>query len=296
MDYVLACSSTCDLDLDLLNSKGIETVCFKYIIDGKEYNDNFFKSYDYVKFYADIAQGMQPTTSQVGYGDYMEFFEKFLNAKKDVLYIDLSSGISGDFSTLQMVKEELDEKYPDNKLYIVDSLCASSGQGMLAMYAQMNKEKGMSIEDNYKWCEENKLNIQHWFISTDLTSFVRGGRISKTSGFFGSMLKICPLMTVAVDGTLLPLEKIRTKSKAMNGQVNKMIELADNGKDYDGLCYISVSQCDSDAEILATMIRETFPKVKDIKIFHIGTTIGSLTGPGTISLFFKGKKREYKQK
>ena len=239
---------------------------------------------------------MQPTTSQVGYGDYMEFFEKFLNAKKDVLYIDLSSGISGDFSTLQMVKEELDEKYPDNKLYIVDSLCAFSGQGMLAMYAQMNKEKGMSIEDNYKWCEENKLNIQHWFISTDLTSFVRGGRISKTSGFFGSMLKICPLMTVAVDGTLLPLEKIRTKSKAMNGQVNKMIELADNGKDYDGLCYISVSQCDSDAEILATMIRETFPKVKDIKIFHIGTTIGSHTGPGTISLFFKGKKREYKQK
>ena len=295
MGYVLACSSTCDLDLDLLNSKDIKIAFFKYIIDDKEYNDNFFQSYDYTKFYSDIAAGMKPTTSQVGYGEYLNFFEPFLKEKKDVLYIDLSSGISGDFSTLQMVKEELDEKYPDNKVYIVDSLCASSGQGMLAIYAWMNKESGMSIEENYKWCQDNKLKIQHWFISTDLSSFVRGGRISKTSGFFGTMLKICPLMTVAKDGTLLPLEKIRTKSKAMSGMINKMLELADNGREYDGLCYISVSQCDADAEILACMIRENFPKLKDVKIFHIGTTIGSHTGPGTIALFFKGKEREYSQ-
>lgn len=293
MDYVLSCSSTCDLDREMLRENNIEFACFKYIIDGKEYEDNFYQSYDYRKFYEDISNGMKPTTSQVGYGDYIEFFEKFLKEGKDVLYIDLSSGISGDYNTLKMVVEELNEKY-ENKIYAVDSLCASSGQGMLVMYAAENRKNGMSIEDNYKWCEDNKLNIQHWFISTDLTSFVRGGRISKTSGFFGSMLKICPLMTVATDGTLLPLEKIRTKSKAMQGQINKMIELADNGKDYDGLCYICVSQIDSDAEILAAMVRENFPKVKDVKIFHIGTTIGSHTGPGTISLFFKGARRTFK--
>ncbi|MDD6498216.1 MAG: DegV family protein, partial [Solobacterium sp.] len=165
MDYVLSCSSTCDLDREMLRENNIEFACFKYIIDGKEYEDNFYQSYDYRKFYEDISNGMKPTTSQVGYGDYIEFFEKFLKEGKDVLYIDLSSGISGDYNTLKMVVEELNEKY-ENKIYAVDSLCASSGQGMLVMYAAENRKNGMSIEDNYKWCEDNKLNIQHWFIST----------------------------------------------------------------------------------------------------------------------------------
>lgn len=290
MAYEIVCCSTVDIDKQILIDRNIKWINFKYIIDGKTYEDNFFESYDYEKFYADIAGGMEPTTSQVGFGKYMEELEPIIASGKDVMIIDLSSGISGDYNTLVSVANELNEKYPNNKIVAIDSLCASAGYGMLVCMAADNRDEGMSFTDNCKWVEENKLKIHHWFISTDLTSFVRGGRISKASGFFGGMLKICPLMCVAKDGTLLPLEKIRTKTKAMKGQLAKMEELCENGQNYDGYVYISVSACDDDGEELARMIKEKFPKT-DPKVFHIGTTIGAHTGPGTIALFFKGSVR-----
>lgn len=290
MAYDILCASTVDIEKSILDERDIKCVNFKYIIDGKDYDDDFFNSYDYEKFYSDIAGGMEPTTSQVGYGRYEEVIEASLKAGRDIMIIGLSSGISGDFGTLCSVCNDLNEEYPNNKAYPIDSLCASAGYGLLTLLADDNRKAGMSFEENCKWVEENRLNVNHWFISTDLSSFIRGGRISKTSGFFGTMLKICPLMCVAKDGTLLPLEKIRTKSKAMEGQLNKMLELADNGTDYDGYCFISNSAVDDDAAKLKEMIEEKFPKV-DVKISHIGTTIGAHTGPGTIALFFVGKQR-----
>ena len=290
MAYDIMCGSTVDVDENILKERGIKCVNFKYIIDGKEYDDDFFHSYDYDKFYNDIADGMEPTTSQVGVGTYEMAIEESLKNGRDIMILALTSGISGDYQTLKTVCEDLNEKYPDNKAYAIDTLCASAGYGMITLMADDNRKAGMSIEDNVKWVEDNRLNFHHWFISTDLSSFIRGGRISKTSGFFGTMLKICPLMCVAVDGSLLPLEKIRTKAKAMEGQVGKMMEFADKGTDYDGYCFISNSHCDEDAKKLADMVKEKFPKVKP-QIYHIGTTIGSHTGPGTIALFFVGAKR-----
>lgn len=290
MKYDILCASTVDIDKKKLDDRDIKCVNFKYIIDGVDYDDDFFASYDYQKFYNDISNGMEPTTSQVGYGCYEEAIENSLKNGRDIMIIALSSGISGDFETLRSVCADLNEKYLNNKAYALDSLCASAGYGMLVLLADDNRKKGMTIEENVKWVEENKLKIHHWFISTDLTSFIRGGRISKTSGFFGTMLKICPLMCVATDGSLLPLEKIRTKSKAMEGQLNKMLEFAQNGIDYDGYCFISNSAVDEDAKKLASMIEEKFPKVK-VVISHVGTTIGSHTGQGTIALFFVGSPR-----
>lgn len=290
MAYDILCASTVDIDKKILDERGIKCISFKYIIDKKDYDDDFFMSYDYEKFYSDIASGMEPTTSQVGYGPYKEIIEASLKQRRDIMIIGLSSGISGDFSTLKSVCDDLNEKYPNNKAYPIDSLCASSGYGLLTLLADDNRKNGMSIKENVEWIEANKLRVNHWFISTDLSSFIRGGRISKTSGFFGTMLKICPLMCVTKDGTLLPLEKIRTKNRAIEAQLEKMIELAQNATDYDGYCFISNSAVDEDAKHLALMIEDKFPKVK-VKIYHIGATIGSHTGPGTIALFFIGKER-----
>lgn len=290
MDYKITCTSTCDLGDKLLNEHNIKYTSFKFIIDGKEYEDNFFKDYPYEKFYDDIQNGLEPTTSQVGYGNYEEFFKEELKEGKDILHICLSSGLSGDYQTAKMVANELNEEN-NNKIYVIDSLGASAGYGMLVIKADDNRIKGMSLEDNVKWCEDNKLLINHWFISTDLSSYVRGGRISKTAGLVGSALKICPLMNMIADGTLNPVEKIRTESKAQRAQVDKMKELCANGLDYDDYCWISCSNCDEQANKVVSMIKEEFKNIKDVPIYHVGTTIGSHTGKGTIALYFVGKHR-----
>ena len=290
-EYVITCTSVTDLNATILKERKIPYACFKMIANKTEYEDNFFDSYPYEKFYDDIAAGMMPTTSQVGRFGCLELFEPILKEGKDVLHITLSSGISGDYSGAKAVAEELNESYP-NKVTVIDSLGASSGYGMLVMLAKDNQEKGMSLEDNVSWLMENRLRIHHWFISTDLTSFIRGGRLSKAAGFFGSALKICPLMNMPEDGTLDVFEKIRTKRKAIRGLLAKMEEHAENGKEYDGPVYISQSRMEEDSEFLKQTILETFPRVREVRIFPIGTTIGAHTGPGTIALFFKGTIRQ----
>lgn len=291
MTYVITCTSTCDLGKERLNQLNVKYACFKFLINQQEYEDNFFQDYDYEKFYEDIKNGLEPTTSQVGYGNYLEFFEPLLKEGKDVLHICLSSKLSGDYQTAMMVAEELNEKYP-NKIQVIDSLGASAGYGMLVEMASDNLNKGFTLQDNIDYLEGIKLNIHHWFISSDLSSYVRGGRISKTAGLIGSALKICPLLNMPDDGSLAPVEKIRTKMKAQAAQVDKMQELCLDGLDYTGPCQISCSACDEDALKVVALIKERFPNIKEVPIYHVGTTIGSHTGPGTIALYFIGEKRK----
>ena len=185
------------------------------------------------------------------------------------------------------------EQYPDRKIYIIDSLNASSGYGLFLDKLADLRDDGMSADELAAWAEENKLNCHAWFFSSDLTFFVKGGRVSKTSGFVGNLLNICPLLNVSSEGKLVPRSKIRTKKKAITAIVDKMAELAENGTDYDGKCYISNSACYEDAKAVADMIEQRFPKLSGkVLINSIGTTIGSHTGPGTVALFFWGKKRE----
>ena len=192
-----------------------------------------------------------------------------------------------------IAKEELEEKYPDRKVYVIDSLNASSGQGLFVDKLADLRDEGMSAEEVFAWAEEHKLNGNAWFFSTDLTFFIKGGRVSKTSGFIGGMLNICPLLNINIDGKLIPRNKIRTKKKVIQEIVKKMEELAENGKDYSGKCFISHSACLDDAKEVARLIEERFPKLDGkVVINSIGTTIGSHTGPGTVALFFWGKKRE----
>lgn len=240
-----------------------------------------------------MVDGADTKTSQINAGEFMNYFEPFLAEGKDIVHVTLSSGISGVYNSACIARDEMQEKYPDRKIYIVDSLTAASGYGLLMDRLADLRDAGMSAEELVSWAEEHKLNLHAWFFSSDLTFFVKGGRVSKTSGFVGNLLNICPLLNVGFEGKLVPRLKIRTKKKAIAAIVDKMTELAENGTDYDGKCYISNSACYEDAKAVADLVKERFPKLDgDIIINSIGTTIGSHTGPGTVALFYWGKKRE----
>ncbi len=286
--YIITCCSTVDLSDELLKKRNIPYVSFTFTADGKTYKDDYGKSYPIDKFYKDVSNGMQPITSQVNVDDYIQFFEPYLKDGYDVLHLTLSSGISGTVNSANGAAAILNDQY-EAKVHVVDTLCASSGYGLIVTLAKNNYDDGMSLEDNIAWINENKTKIIHWFFSTDLSSFIRGGRISKTAGFFAGALQICPLMCVSKVGKLEVLEKIRTKKKAMKAVVEKMYE--EVGPEYDGLVYISNSACREDAETLAAMIEDTFKNVKEVEIFDIGTVIGTHTGVGTVATFYVGKQR-----
>lgn len=211
---------------------------------------------------------------------------------KDILHVSLSSGISGVLNSANLAKDILQEKYPDRKIYIVDSLSASSGYGLLMDALADLRDAGKTIDEVYEWAEANKLKLQSWFFSTDLTFFIKGGRVTKTAGFVGTVLNICPLLCVDREGKLVPRQKVRTKKMVMEAIVKKMEELAEDGTAYQGKCYISHSACKEDAEAVAKRVEARFPNLDGkVLINNIGTTIGSHTGPGTVALFFWGKER-----
>lgn len=290
--YVITCCSTADLSAEHFESRGIPYVCFHYIFDGVSYPDDLGKTMPFEDFYSKIRAGEQATTAQVNVEQFTEFFTPFLEQGKDILHVSLSTGLSGSFNSANAAKEQLLERFPDRKIEIVDSLGASSGYGLLMDMLATRRDEGASFEEAHQWAEENKLNIHHWFFSSDLTSYIRGGRISKTAGFFGTLLGVCPLLNMDAAGHLIPREKIRTKKRVKAAIVDKMKEHAEGGVNYSGKCYISQSSCVEDAQDVAKAIEEAFPKLDGkVEINYVGTVIGSHTGCGTVALFFVGDKR-----
>lgn len=291
--YVISCCSTADLTKEHFEKRDISYICFHFELDGIQYQDDLGESIPFDEFYQKMTDGAETRTSQVNAEEFKEYFEKFLKEGKDILHVCLSSGISGVMNSAVIAKEELEEKYPDRKIYIVDSLGASSGYGLLMDQLADLRDQSKNIEEVYRWAEEHRLELHHWFFSTDLTFFIKGGRISKTAGFVGGVLGICPLLNMGEDGTLVPRQNIRTKRKVIRAIVDKMEENARGGLDYSGKCYISQSACEEDAKAVAALVEKRFPKLNGrVEINHIGTTIGSHTGPGTVALFFWGKSRK----
>ena len=291
-NFVLSCCSTADLSLEHFQNRNIHYICFHYFLDGKPYADDLGQSMPFDKFYEAMANGADTKTSQINMEEFVEYFEPFLQEGKDVIHLTLSSGISGVYNSAMLAKEELAEKYPDRKIYIIDSLAASSGYGLLMDKLADLRDEGMDIDTLAKWAEDNRLKLNHWFFSTDLTFYVKGGRISKAAGAIGGMLNICPLLNVDLEGRLIPRQKIRTKKKVIAAIAEKMKELAENGTDYNGKCYISQSACYEDARAVADLVEAAFPHLNGkVEINSIGTTIGSHTGPGTVALFFWGQER-----
>jgi len=204
-EYVLSCCSTADLKKEHFERRGIEYVCFHYALDGKEYDDDLGQSMPFEEFYAQMSKGADTRTSQVNISEYVAHFSRFLEQGKDVIHVCLSSGISGSINSARNAALIANERYPDNKVYIVDSLGASSGYGLLMDAAADRRDEGMDAQQLLSWLEENKLRLHHWFFSTDLTSYVKGGRISKTAAIFGGILEICHLLNMDNQGRLIPL-------------------------------------------------------------------------------------------
>lgn len=290
--YILSCCSTADLTQEHFNKRNIHYICFHFELNGKQFPDDLGKSISFPDFYKAMANGAETKTSQVNAEEFESYFEGFLKDGYDILHLCLSSGISGVINSANLAKNTLSEKYPDRKILIVDSLGASSGYGLLMDKLADLRDAGMSLEEVYSWVEENKLKLNHWFFSTDLTFYIKGGRISKTSGTIGNILNICPLLNMDHLGRLIPRFKIRGKNKVIHEIVRKMEEYAEDGTDYSGKCYISQSACYEDARAVADLVEKKFPKLKGhVEINDVGTTIGSHTGPGTVALFFWGMKR-----
>ncbi len=292
LNYRITCCSTADLPADYFKEKDIPFACFHFQLDGKEYLDDMGKSISFDDFYKRISDGAMPTTSQVNVDQYIMLFEPILKQGKDVLHISLSSGISGAVNSAIIAQSELLRKYPERKIIVVDSLAASSGYGMLIDAALEMQSSGASIDEVHEWLEDNKLKLHHWFFSTDLRHYKRGGRISAASAVIGTILTICPLMNVNSSGELKIRKKVHGKNHVFQEIVRMMLQHAQNGTNYNGKCFISNSACYEDARIVADLIKERFGNLDgDVLINNIGTGIGSHTGPGTVALFFWGDKR-----
>jgi DegV family protein with EDD domain len=292
-NYIVSCSSTADLSKEHLQQRNIKYICFHFRLDGKDYQDDLGQSIPFEEFYSAMENGADTSTSQINVSEYLDYFSKFLEEGKDILHICLSSGLSGSYNSAVNASRIAQERYPDRKIVVIDSLGASSGYGLLMDRIADLRDSGMSIEELRDWIEEHKLNLHHWFFSTDLKFYIKGGRVSKVSGTIGQMLGICPLLNVDENGRLIPRAKIRSKRKVISEIVRRMEQHAENGLEYSGKCFISHSACIEDAKAVASLIEERFKKLNgEVKINYIGTTIGSHTGPGTVALFFWGDSRK----
>lgn len=194
--FILSCCSTADLTKEHFESRNIHYICFHYELDGKQYEDDLGESLSFDDLYQAMKQGAETKTSQINVTEYEEYFDKFLKQGKDILHLCVSSGVSGAYNSANIAKKILQERYPERKIYIVDSLGGSSGCGLLMDDLADLRDEGKTIDELYQWINENKLKMQHWLFSTDLTFFIKGGRISKTAGFVGSVLNINPVISV----------------------------------------------------------------------------------------------------
>ena len=291
-DYVLSGCSAADLSKEHFERIKVKYLCFHYMLDGVSYPDDLGQTMPADEFYARMAKGAMTKTSQVNISEYVDYFSDFCAQGLDVVHVTLSSGISGTYNSARTAAKLVKERFPEREIYVIDSLGASSGYGLLLDTAAAMRDSGMSAEELADWVTENRLKLHHWFFSTDLSSYVRGGRISKTAAFFGGVFEICPLLNMDKEGRLVPRKKVRTKKNVITEIVQRMVENAQNGTDYDGKCYISMSACREDAEEVARLVEAKFPRLNGrVLINNIGGLIGAHTGPGTVALFFWGGER-----
>ncbi len=285
-DYIIITDSTSDLPEYLVKELGIKVMPMKYIIDGDNYCDeNVMPITD---FYKMMRNKKRLTTSSINVATFIEEFENQVKNGKDVIYISLSSGISGNYSAAKIAAQEIMERHKGSKVFAVDSLCASLGEGLLVYYAAEKKKEGLSIESLRDWLDANKLNVCHWFTVDDLFHLKRGGRVSSASAVFGTMLNVKPVLHVDNNGKLIPVEKVRGRKAALLALAERMEKLVDFSK--GKAVFISHGDSKEDADFLAETVKEKVG-VNDILINYIGPTIGTHSGPGTIALFFMGKER-----
>lgn len=289
MSFILATDSSANLTDEMIEKYALEILPLSYLVDGIEHV-SYVKGVktDLPSFYKSMRDGAKVTTSCVNVEAAAEFFERYLSAGTDVLYIGFSSALSATCANAETAAANLRKKYPDRKIYVVDSLAASMGQGLLVTYAAMEKQQGKSIEEVRDFTEALKLKVCHQFTVDDLMFLKRGGRISGGTALIGTILKIKPVMHVDNLGRLIPKGKVIGRKASIKALYNKYVEKAyDKEKQ---IVYISHGDCYDDAKLLADMIKES--GCKSVEINYVDQVIGAHSGPGTLALFFLGNDRE----
>lgn len=284
-DFLIITDSSSDLTAEKIAELGIISVPLDVVIDGTPVEND---KVDVKDVYAQLRAKKTITTSAATIQRFTDFFENLLEKDVDLLYLGFTSGLSSTFSSGAVAMKNIQEKYPDRKLYAVDTLCASLGQGLLVYLACKEKEKGKTIEEVRDWTEANKLNLSHWFTVDDLFFLKRGGRVSATSAVVGTMLSIKPVMHVDNAGKLVATGKVRGRKPSIDALFERMKETSINP--VDSPVFISHGDCIDDAEYLANRIK-TELGIKEVFIAYVGPVIGSHSGPGTLALFFLGKER-----
>lgn len=288
-DFVILTDSSADLPPDLVRQIDVQVLPLSFILaDHTYYNYPDNRDMDPHVFYDRLRGGETATTNAVNVAQYTEALEPLLQAGKDVLILAFSSGLSATYNASRLAVEELSAQYPDRRLYTVDTLCASLGQGLLVWYAARQRDRGHSIEEVRDWVEEHKLNLCHQFTVDDLYFLKRGGRISAATAMVGSMLHIKPVLHVDGEGHLINIGKARGRQASLKALVDRM---EDTAIDPGSLTvFISHGDCLEDAQAVADMVKKRFGVV-DVVINYVGPVIGAHSGPGTVALFYMGTDR-----
>ncbi|MCI9026720.1 MAG: DegV family protein [Lawsonibacter sp.] len=288
-DFIILTDSSADLSAEMAQELDVQVIPLSFIMEGRTYRDfPDNREMDPHLFYEALRQGEEATTAAVNVGQYTEALEPLLQAGKDVLILAFSSGLSTTYNSSRLAVEELREKYPERKLYTVDTLCASLGQGLLVWYAAKARERGGTIEEVRDWVEDRKLNLCHQFTVDDLHFLKRGGRISAATALVGSVLQVKPVLHVDNEGHLVNIGKVRGRQAALKALVDRMEATAiDSGS---LTVFISHGDCLEDAQTVAGMVKKRFG-VQNISINYVGPVIGAHSGPGTVALFYIGTNR-----
>ena len=288
METIIVTDSCCDLPYSYIKENYIQMISMNIEMNEIEKKDDLAKTKEYEAFYESILNGLMPKTSQINTFEFKEIFEKYIKEGKSILYIGFSSALSGCVNSAYLAEKEVKGEYPDAQIVIVDSKCASMGQGLLIYYAVEAFKQGKSLEEVVSWIEQNKLKLNHWFTVTDLNYLFRGGRVSKTAATLGTLLQIKPILHVDDEGRLIPVEKVKGRKKSLKALVEKVKENIVEPENQS--IFISHGGVLEEAHQIKKAILEEC-HVKDVWINYIGAAVGSHAGPGTIAIFFMGEKR-----
>lgn len=285
-DFVITVNSTVDVPQAWLDERNVPVIKLKYTMDGETYTD--MEGLSAKEFFAKLREGKMSVTSQVNPEEAMEALEPFVKDGKDVLHLGFSSGLSGTYNSMRIAGEMLEEKYPDTKVIVIDTLCACMGEALLLEKALKKKSEGLTIEEVAQWVEENKLHVCHNVTVDDLNHLHRGGRVSKTTAVIGTLVQIKPIIHMDNEGKLQVIGKERGRKKSLNKIVDLAVKQSE-GWDNDFIM-ITHGDCIEDAEYVAKLVREKMG-IDNILINNIGTVIGSHTGPGVVAVFCMGNER-----
>lgn len=286
--FKIITNTTADLPLDYVKENNLGLVVYNYTIKGETYSRGH--ELDWKEFYALMREGYMPITSQVNPEEYRQYFEEYLKESDMLLYICFSSGLSGSYGSACIAADMVMEEHPGCTIRIIDSKCASMGEGLLVHKAVQLQKEGKSMDEVAGWLTENLLHLVHVFTVDDLNHLYRGGRVSRTAAVIGTVVGIKPILHVDDQGHLIPISKVRGRKKSLNALVDYMEEKMGRYRDSNDIIFISHGDALADAEFVRDEIKERFG-IDSFMINHIGPTIGAHSGPGTIALFFMGESR-----